>query len=306
LHWKDPKNYPDANHKPEIAIALTELAMLNGFKPLPELLSTFEQIPELAACMPTELLSALRTARTADQQQLALRELYRALLLSELPSRKAAMQRLRQRLPEGVAGLRWELPLLQQMFENYGEGDVGVPTALLMNWLKIPAGAAVFIGPNQLHAYLQGDILECMANSDNVVRAGLTPKFQDTQELLAMAAVVPGLPSSIQPTVIAESTICKRYPCPAEEFCVQQILGDAGQSEKFSRDSVSLLLCTSGRIEVSTKGGQHTLTEGQLVLLPATAKEFRVTLHGGQAAAYASPVVPQGVLVGVGDARSEA
>jgi mannose-6-phosphate isomerase class I len=61
--------------------------------------------------------------------------------------------------------------------------DVGVLAALLFNYVKLSPGEAIYIGANEPHAYLSGECIECMATSDNVVRAGLTPKYRDVETL---------------------------------------------------------------------------------------------------------------------------
>lgn len=71
---------------------------------------------------------------------------------------------------------------LEQMYPN----DVGVISAMLMNYVKLNPGEALVLGPDQLHAYVSGDCVECMATSDNVVRAGLTPKERDVNTLCSM------------------------------------------------------------------------------------------------------------------------
>lgn len=64
--------------------------------------------------------------------------------------------------------------------------DVGVIAAFFLNYVKLSPGEALYLGANEPHAYIKGECIECMATSDNVVRAGLTPKFRDVQTLCAM------------------------------------------------------------------------------------------------------------------------
>ena len=68
---------------------------------------------------------------------------------------------------------------------QYGD-DIGVIAALFFNYVKLSPGEALYIGANEPHAYLSGECIECMATSDNVVRAGLTPKYKDIQTLCSM------------------------------------------------------------------------------------------------------------------------
>ena len=70
--------------------------------------------------------------------------------------------------------------------ERQYQDDVGVLAALFFNYVKLSPGEALYIGANEPHAYLSGECIECMATSDNVVRAGLTPKYRDVQTLCSM------------------------------------------------------------------------------------------------------------------------
>ena len=75
--------------------------------------------------------------------------------------------------------------LVLSLERQYGD-DIGVIAALFFNYVKLSPGEALYIGANEPHAYLSGECIECMATSDNVVRAGLTPKYRDVQTLCSM------------------------------------------------------------------------------------------------------------------------
>lgn len=70
--------------------------------------------------------------------------------------------------------------------EKQYPGDIGVIAAFLFNYVKLQPGEALYLAANEPHAYIQGECVECMATSDNVVRAGLTPKKRDVQTLCSM------------------------------------------------------------------------------------------------------------------------
>lgn len=283
LHWKDPSNYPDANHKPEIAVALSTLSLLHGFKPVDKLLATLSQIPELAALVGSDNIARLKDcSHDATQAKAIVRDMYQAVVLSTPEQRTEQMGAFAQRLRSGIAGISWEREHLEKMFATYGPQDVGIPTSLLMNWTQVPAGSAVYMGPNELHAYLEGDIIECMATSDNVVRAGLTPKFQDTLELLAMADVVPGETKVLTPRALAGSGIASVYETPADEFQVFRVAGLDGASEQFSHASPSFVICTTGALELETNSRTMVFREGQVALIPAAAGAFSLTLREGE------------------------
>ena len=75
--------------------------------------------------------------------------------------------------------------LVLQLEKQYPD-DVGVIAAFFLNYVKLTPGEALHLGANEPHAYISGECIECMATSDNVIRAGLTPKFRDVQTLCAM------------------------------------------------------------------------------------------------------------------------
>jgi mannose-6-phosphate isomerase len=278
LHWKDPKNYPDENHKPEFAVALTNLSLLHGFKPIDQLLASFAATPEMVALVGPDRIQKL--AEAANKH--AVREIYRAVVDSTLEERSTQMATFFERLTAGQTSLTWERPHLEKMFAAYGTADVGIPTSLLMNWVQVPPRSAIYMGPNELHAYLEGDIIECMATSDNVVRAGLTPKFQDKEELLAMIDATPAATTLLAPEPRAGSTISSIYRTPAREFQVLAIRGERNASETFTTSAVTLVLCTAGALEIKTLGGALNLNEGQVALIPAQAREFSLTLLNGK------------------------
>lgn len=291
LHWKDPAHYPDANHKPEIAVALTTLSLLHGFKPVAQLVSLLSKTPELVGLVGKEHLEKLKNCSNDPQQvQAVVQTLYRAIVHSTPESRAHHMDAFRARLNAGGTDLTWERAHIDKMFSNYGPGDIGIPTVLLMNWTQIPPGSAVYMGANELHAYLEGDIIECMATSDNVVRAGLTPKFQDTVELLAMADVMPRETPVLAPHPLTGSTIASVYQTPAKEFQLIRLTGTSGEREHFSFSSVSLVLCTSGDLQLDIKDQSLVMHEGQVVLVPAIAGPFSITTLEGAGFVASVPV----------------
>lgn len=291
LHWKDPKNYPDDNHKPEIAVALTTLSLLHGFKPVDVLLAALSNTPEMVALVGNERVQKLAQATDASSQAAAVKEIYRAVVESTPEQREANMAAFRSRLVAGGTNLTWERAHLEKMFATYGDSDVGIPTSLLMNWTQVAPGDAVYMGPNELHAYLEGDIIECMAASDNVVRAGLTPKFQDTEELLAMVDVTPAATVIVTPEPVQGSKISSLYRTPAPEFQVIAVQGESAEPETFKTPTVAFVLCTSGSLVVETSGGVMTVQEGQLAMIPAHANQFALSCNGGKGFIISVPTI---------------
>jgi mannose-6-phosphate isomerase len=160
------RNYADANHKPELLCALTPFEALCGFRPVAGTLALLAEleIPELAD------IEAL--LRGPD----GLRAAFTALLTHDDPASLVTAVRTRAR-PEGPLRAAY---LAAEHFPD----DIGVVLTLLLNYVRLEPGEAIYLGAGNVHAYLRGAGVEIMASSDNVLRCGLTPKHVDVSELL--------------------------------------------------------------------------------------------------------------------------
>lgn len=185
LNKKSPEIYKDANHKPEMAIALTPFEALYGFLPPKELLQNLESNPGFRILIDEEHLSAfkkeLAEGRTPKRE---LQLIFNDLFNFGTPERLAeVIQTLLtdiKKIPEKDRTNHQNLSL--KLFAEYGN-DVGILISFLMNYVLLNPGQSLKIKANELHAYISGDCIECMATSDNVVRCGLTPKYKDTLTL---------------------------------------------------------------------------------------------------------------------------
>ncbi|KAJ4459546.1 putative Mannose-6-phosphate isomerase [Paratrimastix pyriformis] len=194
LHSTDPKHYPDPNHKPELCCALSELECLCGLRSVAEVATFVAQVDELrdvllAGGMPRPDIDALREG---GDPMLVVRAI-EATLRCRPATIKDALERLMA--PARLAALAAREPSMDAALRLAGrlQGqfpfDCGVLVgAFLLRYHRLAPGEALFLGPNVPHAYLAGDCVEIMATSDNVVRAGLTPKFKDVAVLCEMLA----------------------------------------------------------------------------------------------------------------------
>jgi mannose-6-phosphate isomerase len=157
------RNYRDPNHKPECICALTPFWALCGFRPPAQILD------HLRTLCPQGLKAEIGTfAESCDAE--GLKRLFAALLaLHPLRRRKAVAEAVSQAEKAGDSGLGW-IPSLARHYPD----DIGALAPALMNGLQLAPGQALFLTDGVLHAYLEGTAIELMANSDNVVRAGLT------------------------------------------------------------------------------------------------------------------------------------
>jgi mannose-6-phosphate isomerase len=133
-------------------------------------------------------------------------------------------------------------------------GDVGVLCPLILNCVYLAPGQSFLMGPNEPHAYVSGDCIECMAPSDNVVRSGLTPKFKDVDVLCDMLTYRTGkLGSAVAPMEVDEYTVMYRPPIEiAPEFEVSKSSIPSGASIEIPVcGTASVVLVTSGVCNIS-------------------------------------------------------
>jgi mannose-6-phosphate isomerase len=280
LHARDPAHYPDDNHKPEIAVALDDLAALVGIKPLAGLQEALARYPELGGILGPEAVGGDFQKETAAPQERA-RALWSALLRRSVTQPQAldeALDRLADRLRAARPPLSEAEALFLELREKYPGPDVGLCAVFLLNLVHLQEGQAIFTNAGVPHAYLKGNIVECMASSDNVVRVGLTTKFKDAEALLEI------LDSQPRPAQILEAapgpgeTI---YPVPSDEFQVSRLRLEAGSEAGLaSNGGVSILLVTRGRAlvawEAGLEYGEEAFSPGQAALLPAVLVEARL------------------------------
>lgn len=281
LHAADSKNYPDDNHKPEIAIAITELELLYGFKPLPELSEIIKRNPELEDLAGSETVRAL-ISPDRETAEGGLPRLYRAIVESDPERLGQLTARMVKRLSEtDPCLLKPEEALAVDMHAIYGDRNIGIFSLLIMNYSKISPGQCVYMGPNVAHAYLYGEIIECMANSDNVVRAGLTPKFQDIPTLTAMLEYKPGPLKPIEAEELPADPGFRRYSAPVAEFCVDRLSTGQAFSRLYQNDgTLKLFFCLSGSASLSAAAGELEIKAGEAALIPAGVSEFTVSTRG--------------------------
>jgi mannose-6-phosphate isomerase len=213
LNARFPDLYKDPNHKPEMVIALSDFECLSGFRTQQEILQLFQEYPEFE-----ELVKA--NGFSPSHAQLAEGEFLRHLFLAYMRSEAAIVAQLLQSM---VQRLRLDsdrsslTELLLRLYEQYPD-DIGVFAPLVLNFLNLKSGDSFFIGPNVPHAYISGDCVECMALSDNVVRAGLTPKLRDVDTLCEMLTYDSGKPAFIETIAIDDNTQLYR---PPKAFCAE-------------------------------------------------------------------------------------
>jgi len=284
LHEQDPAHYPDDNHKPEIAIALDHLTALVGFKPFDQLAGTLSRYPEIAGFIGHGIVDRIAaTSAPSESIRTALtRELFAQLIqhATEDPAAlAAAVDALAQRLTGGCEHPTEAGTLFLELRERYGSRDVGLFALFLFNMVHLKAGEGVFTGAGIPHAYLQGNIVECMASSDNVVRVGLTPKYRDAVTLLKIVDTAPGLPEILDgnPATLPSGVTAANYPASAREFEMARLELPAGADIEVTKgDRPAVILVIRGSIDLLWDGQQDTYAQGASAFLPACLDSYRV------------------------------
>jgi len=283
LHASRPEVYKDPNHKPEIAIALTDFQGLCGFRPLAEIQNFLRKLPELESLVGSGPTQALLNVNV-DDYAAELKAVFKVLMESDKQAIAKQLEFLATRMEKGgVADLQ---PELFAKVNGEFPGDVGCFVIYFLNHLKLSPGEAMYLGPNVPHAYLSGDCVECMANSDNVVRAGLTPKLIDTDTLVNMLQYKCG-PADERKFAgqTEEGSGITDFNPPVPDFAVKRIEIE-GSADCFTvpvADSASILIVTTGggkylaSNQVTKEGGftvvepyaSDDIGEGSVLFLPA-------------------------------------
>lgn len=236
------RNYKDDNHKPELMLALSEFFLLHGFKPEEDLLGILHSVPELAFLAPVF-------------ERQGYQELYRKVM--EMP--QAEVNRILQPLLDRILPLYKEGELSKQeehfwaaraavTYDEPGKIDRGIFSIYFFNLLNLHPGEAIFQDAGLPHAYLEGQNVEIMANSDNVLRGGLTPKHVDVPELLKHVRF-----EATHPRIIMEDYGPGRiavYHTPAPDFELSKLSLLQGESLTIRAHSVEVFIVLQGRIGV--------------------------------------------------------
>ncbi|MFF7379064.1 mannose-6-phosphate isomerase, class I [Streptomyces massasporeus] len=249
------RNYKDANHKPELICALTEFDGLCGFRdPL--------QAAALLDDLGVDSLKPYVDLLHAHPEDAALREVLTAILTAD----RDEMSRTVTEAAAACDRLGGAYAPYADIAHHY-PGDPGVIAAMLLNHVRLQPGEALYLGAGVPHAYLDGLGVEIMANSDNVLRCGLTPKHVDVPELLRIVRFLPSDPGVLRPEASPDGE--EVYETPIDEFRLSRyVLPEAGAAHDLTRPTPQILLCTAGTI----RAGEHDLTPGESVFVPAGEK----------------------------------
>jgi mannose-6-phosphate isomerase class I len=267
LDLNDPRrSYRDDKHKPELISALGDFYALRGFRPLDQVGRLVRDMPELGELAPLGML-------THDGLVNLYVELMRLPRLEVNRRLNGLMQRLRSANENRQFGKTepeyWAIRADHE-FSRDEDKDRGLFSLFLLNLVRLRPGQAMFLPAGEPHAYLEGTGVEIMANSNNVLRGGLTPKWVDVEELLSVLTFECGEPTVLELERERESGPRAHYVTSAAEFDLSRIRLRSGESDEIGgTHGVELGIVLDGKVSIDSRDGSNLdLESGQSFLIP--------------------------------------
>jgi len=273
------RNYKDQNHKPEVMVALSDFWLLHGFMPAIELKERLASIAPLQTLLPV-----------FDQDDYA--GLYSHFMHLDQAAADAILKPLLALAVEEVASGKVDKAHPHWWASQYYGGvvpdskiDKGILSIYILNIVYVPKYHGVFQGAGLLHAYLEGQNIELMANSDNVLRGGLTPKHIDIEELLQHIQFEPTYPNVLKGDPINSNEL--QFPCPVPDFGLTKIALTKGEAYTNETNSFEMFLVMQGRVLLNG----IDLKPGELAAVKA-GEAYQVQQVGDEAAVLFKSFVP--------------
>ncbi len=267
------RNYRDDNHKPELMVALSDFWLLHGFLPEAKLSKVLKDVPEL-----NRLQGVFEDGGTAG--------LYKHVMTLPGDEVDAILSPLVKRIRREGEGDRWQAPspeywVLRATAEGKSDQfDRGLLSIYFFNLIKLRPGQAIFQDAGIPHAYLKGQNIEVMANSDNVLRGGLTPKHIDVPELLRTVTFEGIIPRVIEGTR-TDSSLEAFYECPTEDFLLSRIDLEQGDSYANSAESSEIVLVMAGNADMACGRQCVSLRKGQSAVM-FSGSDYRLVANSGR------------------------
>lgn len=272
------RNYKDSNHKPELVYALTFYKAMNGFRPVSQIIELFSEAR--ISVLDTEI-SVLASNPSSE----GLKVFFTTVMTLEGERKQSALEQLYsayERRPKTAMGR--DALQYSKGFKKHYMDDIGLFSPLMLNTIELAPGEAMFLHAETPHAYIEGTGLEIMANSDNVLRAGLTSKFIDVSELIDNTRFETTSIDEIKLKAIAKEDKLT-FPIPVEDFGFDIVPVDEGISQQYLR-SAEILFCVDGEVTVSTHEHQLVLHSGESVFISHDTGKYQYHGKGMFARAY--------------------
>jgi mannose-6-phosphate isomerase len=263
------RNYKDKNHKPEVMVALSDFWLLHGFKNKAAVETMMQDVQELNV-----FLGLFRKDGYKGLYQFLMEMTQTDVDNTLLPLVQREIRRKKDNeLNRNMPG--WWVAKLYEQATSLTNLDRGIFSIYLFNIVYLKKGEAIFQGAGIPHAYLEGQNVELMANSDNVLRGGLTPKHIDVPELMKHT-----LFEAITPNVLTGNKKGneRNYPCPAKDFGISAIELEAGETYGALTTSVEILLVIEGAVLV--KQNESLIVKKGEALAVIANQEYGITASG--------------------------
>lgn len=272
--------YRDRRAKPELLCPITRFEVLCGFR------DTARTAAFLAG-LDVPGLGDVVDVLTAERPPVALRAALEAFLSLGAPQRETLVGAVAVACASKGPDFMAERRCLARLAEAY-PGDLGVLIASLLNLLVLPEGHAIFLPAGTLHSYLGGTGIEIMGSSDNVIRAGLTPKHVDPTELLGVVDFEPSCGLQLDPVCLADGEDV--YLTPASEFRLSFLDVAAEGHVELDQWGPDMILCLWGTVVLKgADGSTLSLTAGQSAFVEAATGGFEVSGRSRIARATVKP-----------------
>ncbi|QCR52806.1 mannose-6-phosphate isomerase, class I [Brachybacterium sp. SGAir0954] len=275
------RNYRDDNHKPEMVLALTKFEAVCGFR-------APRRAAQILAGLDTDLSDRLHTLLVENLSAHGMRAAFRTLVSPSLRPDAAAVAEVVAACEARVAAGASPSPRIDRTVVRLHEhfpGDPGVVANLLLNPVTLQPGEAMYVPEGAIHAYLSGFGVEVMAASDNVLRAGLTAKRVDVEEMLQCVSVQAAPPQRVAPERLTPSTVAYFAPIDDFQLSVTTLDGGGDVADPVARYLVPgsgprILLCLDGELTVSAGGSTLRLPAGRAVFVAAEDGDLHVAGQG--------------------------
>ncbi len=262
------RNYKDDNHKPELMVAMADFWLLHGFKPEKKMMAILQAVPELQSLLPVF-------------EQIGYKGLYKKVM--ESPQEEVNMQL--QPLLDRIIPLYKEGKLKRSQedywaakgaltFSQPGKTDRGIFSVYLFNLVELRRGEAIFQDAGVPHAYLEGQNVEIMASSDNVLRGGLTNKHIDVKELLKHVKCERTYPNVLKGEKHWNELV---YKTPAPDFELSSYQLHVGDTVSFIPQTAEILLLVDGAVTITHNESKVLLKKGQPSAIVLPGDKLKIT-----------------------------
>lgn len=268
MHERDPEKFTDSNHKPEIALALGPFEAFVGWKPLKDIHALLQLEP---------LKQFLPKAQKHDFDDQELKGVCENMLKADEETVKSVGEALKE-LPKDSFGHDTYIPdLLPRLWDQFDKTDNGILVALVtMNYMFMQAGDSIYVPADSIHAYLSGDIIECMARSNNVLNTGFCPRA-DRDSIDTFVGSLTFTPhdkeeASLIPKKYERSKNGKTqiYNPPMGEFDMLATALKKGDKEVIEKiEGPSIMIVTKGKGKLKAGGDEYELSEGFIFFIGA-------------------------------------